>query len=236
MIGYIYKLSIAECVDKLYIGSSFDIDRRITSHESSCTRHAKCEKVSQMKLYEFINKYSSWDKVKVEIIDKLENVDKVGLSIRETYWINFYGDKCLNERLPINDIKIPEGGDYPVSIIGKRISEVFPIELDAKPGTKADCVRTESTRSCECGEQYGTLDFDGHTKYNEKHLAYLQSLKLDCGCGVSYDYKSQHNHVKLVSHKKWESEDKRRYNDFMIICRCGSIVKYEVRGAHNATH
>jgi hypothetical protein len=86
----IYKITSPQ-TDKVYIGSTKQTLKYRFSHHKSGAKH----KGKYYSSFDLIQNYSDCE---IELIQEVE-VDQ--RYIRERYWIEFYQDKCVNERIPI---------------------------------------------------------------------------------------------------------------------------------------
>ena len=92
----IYKIvckdkTITEC----YVERTTNFIKREKQHQYSC-RNENC-KAHKMKLYTFINEHGGWDNWSIEIIEHIDEYDK--LQEREHYWFNFL-NASLNKAVP----------------------------------------------------------------------------------------------------------------------------------------
>jgi hypothetical protein len=92
----IYKIvckdkNITEC----YVGRTTNFIKREKQHQYSCnTENCKAHK---MKVYKFINEHGGWDNWSIEIIEYIDEYDK--LQEREHYWFDFL-NASLNQTVP----------------------------------------------------------------------------------------------------------------------------------------
>ena len=87
---YIYKITIIGC-DKVYIGSTKNFNQRKQRHKEYSLYYFN----PSIQLYYIIRENGGWDNCIMEIIEENSSLE------REAYWINYYGENCLNIRNPI---------------------------------------------------------------------------------------------------------------------------------------
>ena len=172
-----------------------------------------------------------WSSFNINVIEIFETIDRIGLSLKESFWMIHYGELCINERLPINDLTITLEDGYELSTVGQKIVDVFPISVD---WDISRWIRNTNSGDCVCGGSYDNFDY--HTKHDDVHLEYLMSLSVQCECGVKFFYNTQYPHFREKEHKNWIDGDKSKYNLVKLICKCGKIINYSDRVEHNKTH
>lgn len=90
---------------------------------------------------------------------------------------------------------------------------------------------------CACGGEYlfNITEFDDHLK-DEQHINWIKTIVINCLCGQSYDYYTQNNHFRSVTHRSWRSKDPIRYNKVVYICLCGTTFPFYIKDHHLSYH
>jgi len=144
----IYKITSPQ-TDKVYIGSTKQTLKYRFSHHKSGAKH----KGKYYSSFDLIQNYSDCE---IELIQEVE-VDQ--RYIRERYWIEFYQDKCVNERIPIRTKE--ETREHQ-----REYYEANREQINAKI-------------TCECGSKitrgYMSSYMSKHRK-TMKHLKFVQSI------------------------------------------------------------
>lgn len=97
----IYKIYFSN-TDKVYIGSSSDIDKRIKQHKAMLSNDCH----HSYKLQEYYNKNN--DKIEFSIIEECQEIDKLR---REAYWVNTYD--ALRNGFNVSEIMLEDCIRYP---------------------------------------------------------------------------------------------------------------------------
>lgn len=95
-MGVIYKITSPS--NKIYIGKTYDLRKRINSHKCSARKN------KNLILYNSIRKHG-WD---THVLEVLENVEDNLLNERETYWIKEFNSYCQENPMGMN---MTLGGD-----------------------------------------------------------------------------------------------------------------------------
>jgi hypothetical protein len=130
----IYKITSPQ-IDKVYIGSTKKkLGKRFAHHKYSLN----CSSKSILE----------YDDVKIELIETVEIDQRL---IRERYWIEFYGDKCVNERIPSRTRK-----------------EYYEENIDKIKEHQKEII------TCECGGKFTRTNLSQHRK-SKKHLNFIST-------------------------------------------------------------
>jgi group I intron endonuclease len=93
-MGVIYKITSPS--NRVYIGQTYDLRKRINSHKHNATRYGKT-----ILLYNSIRKYG-WD---AHILEIVEHVDDTLLDEREIFWITELKTYCYDNSMGLNMTK-----------------------------------------------------------------------------------------------------------------------------------
>lgn len=96
-IGLVYKLSIDNEINNIYIGSTFrNLKQRLAEHKYDIRNERRCKK----KIEYFKDRTND---IKISIIEKCGDITKKELLEREKYYINSF-KPTLNELCPIREV------------------------------------------------------------------------------------------------------------------------------------
>lgn len=149
----IYKIW-SEKGDKVYIGSTTDIQHRWSTHLSPSND------TNSRILFEEFGK----ENCRIEAIDDVKEDDKL---IRERYWIEFYGDRVVNSTIPGRTYK--EYREANKEYISQKNKEW--IKANAERLKEYDRERNKTKVHCEvCDKDYRRDTIGKHLK-SKMHLS-----------------------------------------------------------------
>jgi len=152
----IYKITSPQ-TDKIYIGSTKQqLKHRFSNHKSDAKNKGK-----YYSSFDLIKNYSDCE------IELIEEVDKQNRLIRERHWIEFYEDKCVNERIPI---RTKEETREHQREYDREFYEVNKVQIKER---NREYYSEKIT--CECGVKTRKDNISKHRK-TKRHLKFVESI------------------------------------------------------------
>ena len=155
--GFIYKI-FCESNNDLYVGSTFDLNKRKIQHKSNCYNETRPH--YHLKVYKTIRENGGWDKYKMEIIKTIEVNNITELRVEERKCIE--SNNCnLNTYIPNRDYKER-------NVINKNEKKKYDKERYLKQKEH----RTKKNKCEICGGFYTNQHKSTHIK-TKKHQSFL---------------------------------------------------------------
>lgn len=144
--GKIYKL-VCDNTDKIYIGSTIKrLCERMADHRSQHRRGTK----NMCRSSELFDQGA----VNIELIEEFPSNSKRELTEREQYWIDHFGDLCVNNKNPGNKWTKEVQAEYIKQYRREKWADIY-----AKRKLNDD-----KLEKCECGRTVKHRNMCGHRK------------------------------------------------------------------------
>ena len=164
-VGYIYEIkSMDTSITETYIGSCWDMKKRLTTHKSYC--YNKNGKEYNYPVYKYIRENGDFHTFTMRVIDSGECMDLTELRCAEQFYIDMAGgiDNLLNDRDALRDKQQRKEKQY-INSVKNKIK--YYENTREKQFTKYEC---------ECGGRYLYKHKSTHIKSN-KHQIYIKNNK-----------------------------------------------------------
>lgn len=208
MIGFIYKITIHNMI---YIGSTFDINRRIYEH-TYYTNNIR--KTNNLMLYKYIRDNGGWDMVKVKVRKTIDVNDKKELKEYEQHYIRKY-DSCnpdigLNIYMPTRtkqELKV----DNPEKIKEQKRNHYHKYKQQILEKQKAHNQLPENKERVlqrhrdyyQKNKERLLLKEKERREQNKDIIKAKNAVKHNCDCGGQYTGGHRRRHEQTTKHIEW---------------------------------
>ena len=240
--------------DNCYIGSTWDLKKRMYKHESNCISKTK---KNNLKLYKYIRENGGWDNFEFTIIDeKLVSSMKERLELEQEH-MDIWSPS-------LNDQKAIVMGDYEEYLTSykkqwylknrekelKKAKEAYAKNPEKKKKVAKEWREKNKERDRATRKAYRDSHKEEQKKLNkawrEKNKDKLKIQKaakfqerkaagipvITCECGSTYQKGKKNRHEKTAKHKQWVDRNNTDIPDGKVRCPCGAIVGRSVIRRH----
>ena len=184
MLGFVYKLRcLDETIKEIYVGSSFNINHRMTQHKSDCNNPNRIN--YNYKVYKFIRDNGGWSNWDYTILEEVEVEDKDELEIcYEDSWIVYLDPQLNSQRARRSQKEYREDNKEKIAEYKKEYYEKNKekaLEYRKEYRERNREIISEKQRekfNCECGGRYTRVHKSRHQK-SKKHQAFENNKKIE---------------------------------------------------------